>query len=400
VRRLLDAVYDGAGALAALLMIGLLMFVFAIALALVRDAVTERSAYRQAATAEVSAAHAGAQTISGPVLWLPYTETSLRTVKVEGEGNTRLREEAVTEERVAVVFPQKLDTRSQLSTEQRQRGIFPVTVYSSQHRSSARFVWAEIKPRATGGKLSFGQPLLLMGVSDARGLLSAPRLKLADQNLALERAPAAAPLPLAAPVNPALLRAGEALRVEVGDDGIHTQHQHTLLVAAPGAGVARGQGFFGLAAAQHTQQAGAIQPDVAAVVFHTQRHAVELVVLAFVGAGEALAQGCASVARALQQPPQAADRPRAQHGHQQHRDPQVAAEQAAPAQHGGDHQADHHGPSGAAVHAPRQPRACSLARPAGQSPKPESPLMWPTAPRPCAAAPQASASACVRPGAA
>jgi inner membrane protein len=201
--------------LSKLLMIGLLMFVFAIALALVRDTVTERSAYRQAATVEVSAAHAGAQTISGPVLWLPYTETSLRSVKVEGEGGTRLRDEAVTEERVALVFPQKLDTRSQLSTEQRQRGIFPVTVYSSQHRSSARFVWAEIKPRAAGAKLSFGQPLLLMGVSDARGLLSAPRLKLADQNLALERAPAAAPLPLAAPVNPALLRAGEALDVEL-----------------------------------------------------------------------------------------------------------------------------------------------------------------------------------------
>lgn len=148
--------------LSKLLMIGLLMFVFAIALAMVRETVAERSAYRQAATAEVSAAHAGPQTLSGPVLWLPYTETSLRTVKVEGEGSTKLRDEPVTEERVALLFPQQLETRAQLATEQRERGIFPVTVYTSQHRANARFVWSEVKPRAAGGKLSFGQPLLLM----------------------------------------------------------------------------------------------------------------------------------------------------------------------------------------------------------------------------------------------
>ena len=201
--------------LSKLLMIGLLMLLLAIALALVRDTVAERSAYRQAATDEVSAAHAGAQTLTGPVLWMPYTETALRSVKVEDEGGTRLREELVSEERVALVFPQQQETRSQLDTEQRRRGIFPVTVYTSQHHSTGRLVWAAPQPRLPGGKITPGRALLLMGVSDARGLLSAPRLLLAGQPLALERAPAGAPLPLAAAVDPALLQPGATLEVDL-----------------------------------------------------------------------------------------------------------------------------------------------------------------------------------------
>ena len=197
--------------LSKILIIGLLMAMLALALAMVRNVVAERSAYRQAATDEVAAAHAGAQTISGPVIWLPYTETSVRLVKVDGDNGPRMREETVVEERVAVQFPKLMDTRSELVTEQRLRGIFPVTVYTSQHRSTGSFVWREVLPRAPGGRITLGQPLLLMGVSDARGLLSVPQLRVAGQQLVIARAPAQAPLPLAASLDPALLSPGAVL---------------------------------------------------------------------------------------------------------------------------------------------------------------------------------------------
>ena len=120
--------------LSKLLLIGFLMVLLAIPLSLVRDVIAERTANRHNATQEVARAHAGPQTITGPVLWLPYTETFLRTVKVEGQvGQTR--EELVTEQRVSIQFPQTLETQSQLGTETRMRGIFPVTVYTSQHVS-------------------------------------------------------------------------------------------------------------------------------------------------------------------------------------------------------------------------------------------------------------------------
>ena len=66
-------------------LIGFLMVLLAIPLSLVRDVIAERTANRFNATQEVARAHAGPQTITGPVLWLPYTEAFLRTVKVEGQ---------------------------------------------------------------------------------------------------------------------------------------------------------------------------------------------------------------------------------------------------------------------------------------------------------------------------
>ena len=203
--------------LSKLLIIGFLMALLAIPLAFVREAIAERTAYRDSATSEVARAHAGPQTITGPVLWLPYTETFLRTVKVDGKvGETR--EELVTEERVSIQFPKTLNTTGQLATETRLRGIFPVTVYTSQHASTGRFVWSEISPRHRSGQIALGQPLLLMGVSDARGLLSAPQLRLAGSVLPVGQAPRSAPLPLAARVDTAQLKPGAVLDFDLKFD--------------------------------------------------------------------------------------------------------------------------------------------------------------------------------------
>lgn len=200
--------------LSKLLLIALLMALLAIPLALVREVIAERSAYRQQAAAEVARAHAGPQTLTGPLLWLPYTETYLRKVKVEGKVGA-MREELVSVERVSVQFPKTQDSRSRLATETRWRGIFPVTVYTSQHASTGRFMWDEVTPRQPGGRITLGQPLLLMGVSDTRGLLAAPQMRLAGRTLAVQQAPASSPLPLAARVDPALLKAGAVLDVAV-----------------------------------------------------------------------------------------------------------------------------------------------------------------------------------------
>ena len=75
-----------------LLTIAALTAVLLVALAAVRGIVNERSGYRQQAQAEVAAAHAGPQTVVGPVLWLPYTETLVRTVKEDTEAGPRQRQ--------------------------------------------------------------------------------------------------------------------------------------------------------------------------------------------------------------------------------------------------------------------------------------------------------------------
>lgn len=191
--------------------IGLLMLLLAIPLAMVRDLIHERGQYREAAEQDIARAHAGSQRLSGPVLYVPYTETFTRIVAMGEGGGTR--EERVTESHVALRFPTLMDTVSQLDTEVRQRGIYPVTVYTSAHEVKGRFVWHPIEPREKGGLISLGQPLLLLGVSDLRGLRGVPRLQFDGQALTVSPAPASGllPLPLAAPLDAAHLRAGAAL---------------------------------------------------------------------------------------------------------------------------------------------------------------------------------------------
>ena len=93
------------------------------------------------------------------------------------------------------------------------RGIFPVTVYTSHHETQGRFLIRSIERKSPDSQITPGQPLVLMGVSDARGLLSAPTLKLGGVPLSVAQPPmgSQAPLPLAALPDAALLKPGAEL---------------------------------------------------------------------------------------------------------------------------------------------------------------------------------------------
>lgn len=197
--------------LSKVMVIGLLMLLLSIPLMTVHGVIEERSMYREAATQEVARAHAGEQTFTGPVLYVPYTETFNRTVAVGDTGLTR--EERVTQSHAVIRFPTVMETRSQLQTETRKRGVFPVTVYTSVNESTGRFVWTDVEPKEKNGQITLGQPRLLMGVSDPRGLLNAPQLKVDGRAIAVTPSPATQrlPLPLAASLDLAQLRAGAAL---------------------------------------------------------------------------------------------------------------------------------------------------------------------------------------------
>lgn len=197
--------------------IGLLTVLLMIPLAMVGDLIRERTQNRELASQDVARAHAGAQTLTGPVLHVPYTETFTRRVVVDVARNIE-REETVKEHRLATVFPATLDTRSRLTTEVRWRGVFPVTVYNSRHDSAGRFVWRGVAPREKGGVITLGQPWLSFGVSDLRGLQGQPELTLAGQALTVIAAPAEAglPLPLAAAIDADRLQPGAPLDVTLG----------------------------------------------------------------------------------------------------------------------------------------------------------------------------------------
>lgn len=181
--------------LSKLLAIGLLTALLATALATVSGLVDERRQTRQAAVEQIARAHAGEQTLSGPVLAIPYTETypvRVDTPGLPGQPHTEMK----TREAVAIQFPQTWAVDASLDTEVRQRGIFPVTVYTSEQQARGRFVVQPVRPRASEGQVTLGQPRLLLGTSDLRGLRSAPRLRVNGQDLTVTPSPADSPAAL------------------------------------------------------------------------------------------------------------------------------------------------------------------------------------------------------------
>lgn len=206
------------------LVIGFLMLLLGIPLMMVQGVVSERARFRDAASNDVAASHAGAQTVAGPVLWVPYTEQYPEVVRY-GKNNEDTREEIRTRSGVEVVFPTSLDTKAVIKTEKRYRGIFPVTVFVTESQAVGRLVWKGVKPQEERGRIVLGQPQILMGVSDLRGLLSAPHLQIGENILKVSQALPEwrAPLPLAAALPVAQLETDKPMDFSLKIDVAGTQ---------------------------------------------------------------------------------------------------------------------------------------------------------------------------------
>ena len=153
------------------------------ALLLVRGVVHERTSYRDTAIHDVSRLNAGQQTVTGPFIYWPYTESY--PVQTAGEANTTVTTRR-SEQRALLRFAHTLSVDATLNTEVLKRGVFPVTVYQTDQRLSGRFAAQEplsLTPKQPGGTLSMGRPWLVFQVSDLRGLSGTPVLQLGGREL-------------------------------------------------------------------------------------------------------------------------------------------------------------------------------------------------------------------------
>ena len=137
--------------------------------------VSERSTFRDAAVANVSASWGGPQTIAGPVLSVPYT-----TIWIDNAGH---------EQRSlcrAQFLPRDLHVAGALNTDLRARGIFDVVVYRTALKVTGRFVppgmdW--IRPVPT--QIDWSQATVNIGVADPRGLTRRATIRWGAEDLPL-----------------------------------------------------------------------------------------------------------------------------------------------------------------------------------------------------------------------
>ncbi|HEY1164896.1 MAG TPA: cell envelope integrity protein CreD, partial [Chitinophaga sp.] len=137
--------------------IGVLTLVLMIPTALIMGLIEEREQMQDKATAEVSAKWANAQTITGPVLVVPYTT-------LNGQNNEQVI-------RYACFLPDKLSIKGALIPEIRKRGIYEVAVYDSRLEIHGSFAAPDLAAlNIPSSALHWNEAFLTVGVSDMRGI--------------------------------------------------------------------------------------------------------------------------------------------------------------------------------------------------------------------------------------
>ncbi|KVA20102.1 cell envelope integrity protein CreD [Burkholderia ubonensis] len=165
-----------------------LVLLILIPLHLVSSIVQERASYREDALRSIWSSYAGPQTMTGPILVVPYTEvTRIRTEAAPGQPAS---ERVQTEAKRLLVFPKTLSVKGSVATSVRYRGIHKALVYDLQSRWEGTLAVPDLKQlQQSAGHVSFaiGNPYLAFGISDIRGLMAQPVLVFGGKRLTMEQ---------------------------------------------------------------------------------------------------------------------------------------------------------------------------------------------------------------------
>lgn len=156
----------------------LLTLLLCIPLAQIGDLVSERRASRNEAAQELAATHAGAQTLAGPLLLMPWTEHWSEPQR-NGQGQV-IGQVRRQKPRQVLLTPEQLRIDGQLQPESRYRGLFEVLFYKLDAALAGRFALppGPPPPSEAGGRLEPGTPVLAFALSDVRGLVGLPQATL------------------------------------------------------------------------------------------------------------------------------------------------------------------------------------------------------------------------------
>jgi inner membrane protein len=146
-----------------LFVLAVLALLLQIPVSMIGSLVNERQERNDAAVAEVSSKWGEAQSITGPVLVVPYTRRW-----TEDPGGRSI---ARTETRNAILLPDQLMIHGTMKSEVRRRGIFSVPVYRLGLQVEGEFTNPRLDElRVAPGDVDWGRAHLAVGVSDTRAI--------------------------------------------------------------------------------------------------------------------------------------------------------------------------------------------------------------------------------------
>jgi len=162
------------------LTVGGLVLVLLVPLLMVRGLIADRETYQAKAVDRISQSMAGPQQVVGPLRVVPWQEERSTTVVGE-DGRPTTSQDTV--QGYALQTPLSLSASGDLKPNLRRIGVYEVRTFEWTANMAAEFAPLPLAPVA--GR-TYGQPYLVLGLADVRGLVGTPALSLDGRPLLLE----------------------------------------------------------------------------------------------------------------------------------------------------------------------------------------------------------------------
>lgn len=162
-----------------LLSIGFLLLMLLIPLSWIDDLIQERQFRSDEVLTDITSKWSGRQTISGPIVVLPYKYREV--VKEKGE-EPRIVEHI----RHAFFSPDDLSVTGEVEPQVLHRGIYEAAVYESALTVKAKWKPENAMALKIEGEVLWNEAYLIFGISDLRGISDNPVIMNGDQKLASE----------------------------------------------------------------------------------------------------------------------------------------------------------------------------------------------------------------------
>lgn len=161
--------------------IGFLILIMLIPAGMIKSLIMERQFTRNSVENEISDKWGKEQTISGPVLSVPYYIFKENPDKREGQ------KEMIRVNKTLYLLPDVLNINGELIPEIRYRGTYKVIVYKSQLNLNGEFIFPNAEDlNINPENIEWDKAIILAGISDLRGIQNSIEILWGNEKIAVE----------------------------------------------------------------------------------------------------------------------------------------------------------------------------------------------------------------------
>ncbi|MEZ4740723.1 MAG: cell envelope integrity protein CreD [Flavobacteriales bacterium] len=163
------------------IVVGILVLLLLIPLSMVQDLIRERSYRMQEAESGISADWGGAQTITGPIIDVPFEVPVRVSTSASPTGyETRI------EIHHAYFLPEQLKADAELQPYKKHRGIYEVAVYGSRTKLAGAFAPISADRLKSEHNFLWDQAKVLLGVTDLRSIKEQVSMRIGGRTIQFE----------------------------------------------------------------------------------------------------------------------------------------------------------------------------------------------------------------------